>query len=438
MPAADSMTTLDFLVLIGYFVLMIGIGVYTSRKIHKQEDYFLGGRSFGKLLQTFAAFGAGTGSSDPVQTGRTTFTSGMSGMWSVMSWLFVTPFYWITGVWYRRMRHLTLGDWFVERYESKAIGVAYTIFGLLFFMVYGSMFFSAIGKVAAPMVGYEKVTIGGEAYPIEYILVPAIGFVVLIYGIAGGLEAAYYTDLIQGLCIILLSVLLVPFGLNKLVEQFGTPGQDGILDGFRIMHEQLPGEFFTIVGASGASEFPLHRIIAVVIISLVGIVVQPHFIATGGGSAKTETNARVGLVTGNFLKRFCTIGWVLTGLIALALYSNNQELIADPDKTWGVASRDLLPSGFTGLMLACLLAALMSSVDAYMVVGSALVVRNIYAAYINNEASEKTYIRLGRITGAIVVAGAVIISLFMIDCGSYIKRTTRDFSGLGADVPLRA
>ncbi|MEZ6110345.1 MAG: hypothetical protein R3C99_04940 [Pirellulaceae bacterium] len=106
--------------------------------------------------------------------------------------------------------------------------------------------------------------------------------------------------------------------------------------------------------------------------------------------AKTETNARVDLpVTGNFLKRFCTIGWVLTGLIALALYSNNQELIADPDKTWGVASRDLLPSGFTGLMLACLLAALMSSVDAYMVVGSALVVRNIYAAYINNEARRR-------------------------------------------------
>ncbi|MEZ6110344.1 MAG: hypothetical protein R3C99_04935 [Pirellulaceae bacterium] len=113
---------------------------------------------------------------------------------------------------------------------------------------------------------------------------PAIGFVVLIYGIAGGLEAACYTDLIRGSASFLLSVLLVPFGLNKLVEQFGTPGQDGILDGFRIMHEQLPGEFFTIVGASGASEFPLHRIIAVVIISLVGIVVQPHFIATGGSS----------------------------------------------------------------------------------------------------------------------------------------------------------
>lgn len=413
----------DYVVLLAYFAVMIGIGIYTSRKIHKQEDYFLGGRSFGKLLQTFAAFGAGTGSSDPVQTGRTTFTSGMSGMWSVMSWLFVTPFYWITGIWYRRMRHLTLGDWFVERYESRNMGLAYTVFGLLFFMVYGSMFFSAIGKVAAPLVGFDAVVINQQEIPIEYVLVPVIGIVVLIYGIAGGLEAAYYTDLVQGICIILLSLLLIPFGLHALVERFGDPSQDGLLDGFRIMHQQLPEEFFSIVGTGGASEFPLQRIVAVVIISLVGIVVQPHFIATGGGSAKNENSARIGLVTGNFLKRFCTIGWVLTGLIALALYANNEVLIADPDKVWGVASRDLLPAGFTGLMLACLLAALMSSVDAYMVVGSALVVRNVYAAYFNAHATEKTYIRFARITGSIVVIGSVAISLSIMNVFEQLQLT---------------
>ena len=165
--------------------------------------------------------------------------------------------------------------------------------------------------------------------------------------------------------------------------------------GFRIMHEQLPDSYFTIAGSSVASEFPLHRIVAVVIISLVGVVVQPHFIATGGGSAKTEMNARVGLVTGNFLKRFCTVGWALTALIALALFADNPELIQDPQKTWGVASRELLGPGLTGLMLACLLAALMSSADAYMIVGSALVVRNIYAPYINPNASEREYVRWG-------------------------------------------
>lgn len=415
----------DYGVLIGYFVVLIGIGIWASRHIKKQEDFLMGGRSFGKLLQTFAAFGAGTGSSDPVNTGRTTYTSGMSGMWSVMYWLFVTPFYWITGVWYRRMRHLTLGDWFVERYESKSLGFGYCIFGLLFFMVYGSMLFSAIGKVAAPLVGFDAVVLFGTTVKIEYILVPVIGVVVLIYGIMGGLEAAYFTDLIQGICIILLSVILIPIGLNALVDKFGSPGE-GMLAGFRILHEQLPPEQFSVVGVTSTSEFPWYRILAVVLINLVGIVVQPHFIATGGGSAKTETSARVGLVTGNFLKRFCTIGWVLTGLIAVALFANNPTLVLDPDKTWGLASRELLaPIGFglTGLMLACLLAALMSSVDAYMVVGAGLVTRNIYAAYVNPIASEKQYLLVGRLTGAVVILGAVLISLLIMNVFEQLQLT---------------
>jgi SSS family solute:Na+ symporter len=347
----------------------------------------------------------------------------MSGMWSVMYWLFVTPFYWITAVWYRRMRHLTLGDWFVERYQSQAMGVGYMVFGLLFFMVYGSMMFSAIGKVAAPLVGFESIEVLGQVVKIEYILVPIIGLVVLAYGIAGGLEAAYYTDLIQGLCIIGLSIMLIPFGLHALVQQYGDPETQTLLAGFKIIHQQLPPEQFSIVGSTSGSEFPWYRIAAIVLINLVGIVVQPHFIATGGGSAKTENNARVGLVVGNFLKRFCTIGWVLTALIALALYADNAELIADPDKTWGVASRELLPIGLTGLMLACLLAALMSSADAYMVVGSALMVRNFYVPYINPQASEKQYVLMGRLTGALVVVGAVSISLFMMDVFAQLQLT---------------
>ncbi len=408
------MHPLDALVLAGYFIVLIAIGVYFARRIRAQEDFFMGGRGFGKLLQTFAAFGAGTGSADPVNTGRTTITSGLSGMWSVMYWLFVTPFYWITGVWYRRMRHLTLGDWFVERYESRALGAAYALCGLAFMIVYGGMMFSALGKVAAPILDQTHFVIMGEPYKVENVLVPIIGIVVLVYGIAGGLSAAYFTDLIQGLCIIFLSIMLIPFGLEALVEKFGQ-GDEGMLFGFKIIHERLPENYFHLVGSSSTSEFPLHRLVAVVLLNLVGIVVQPHFIATGGGSAKNEMSARVGLVVGNFLKRFCTVGWVLTALIALALFADHPEIAADPDKTWGVTSRELLGPGLTGLMLACLLAALMSSVDAYMVVGSALVVRNIYAPYINPNASEAQYVRVARITGVLIVAGGVWTSLALMD-----------------------
>lgn len=419
----------DYAVLVGYFVILIGIGVWVSRRIKKQDDYFMGGRSFGKLLQTFAAFGAGTGSSDPINTAGTSFRDGMSGMWSVMYWLFVTPFYWITGVWYRRMRHLTLGDWFTERYQSRSLGACYCICGLLFFMVYGAMLFEAIGKFAAPLMDVSHVEMLGMKLKIEQVLVPIIALVVLVYGLLGGLEAAYFTDLIQGMCIIFLSIVLIPFGLNALVQSvdLNPNGPTNLMHGFVILHRELPKEQFSVLGSS-TSEFPWYRILAVVVINLVGIVVQPHFIATGGGSAKTEMSARVGLVTGNFLKRFCTVGWVLTALIAAALYSNETTLANDPEKTWGFASKALLGPlgiGLVGLMLACLLAALMSSVDAYMVVGSALVVRNIYAPYINSNATEKQYVKLARITGAFIVIGAVVVSLLVEGVFTLLQLTWR-------------
>lgn len=410
----------DYLVLFIYFSGMAAIGIWAMRQVKAQEDYFMGGRKFGKLFQTFAAFGAGTGSADPVNTARGTFANGMSGMWGVMYWLFVTPIYWISAVWYRRMRCLTLGDWFTERYESKPMGVAYAIFGCFYYIVYGAMLFTAIGKVGVPLLGEELM--GTKT---EYVLVPLVAVIVMMYGVLGGITAAYWTDLIQGVCIILLSILLIPFGLNEVVKRFGAPG-DSWTDGFRVMHEQLPASTFEIVGGSAASEFPIYAVITIVIMNMIGIVLTPHFIVTGGGSAKSEHDARVGLVTGNFIKRFCTIGWVITALIVLTLYGDNQALIGDADMAWGVATRELLGPlgiGLVGLMLACLLAALMSSVDCYMLVCSALVVRNIYVPYGNPNASERECLRLGRVTGAIVVFGAVVVSVTMLDMFKQLELT---------------
>ena len=54
-----GLTTLDYLVLAAYFVAMALIGLWSMLSVKKQEDYFLGSRSFGKMFQMFAAFGAG-------------------------------------------------------------------------------------------------------------------------------------------------------------------------------------------------------------------------------------------------------------------------------------------------------------------------------------------------------------------------------------------
>ena len=428
------MQTADVVVLVGYFLAMLAIGIVCAMRVKKQEDFFMGGRGFGKLLQTFAAFGAGTGSQEPINVGRTTWTSGLSGVWSALMWLFVTPFYWIFAIWYRRMRHITIGDWFVERYENRALGAAYTLVGFSFYMAYLSTMFSAIAKVAEPLLGETTILtmvgwVGSEnPADLRFVLVPIIALVVIAYGVVGGLAAAYWTDLIQGICIIMLSIILIPYGLSALVEKYGVDyaastgieaTELGTWDGFSIMHQRVSKDSFQLFGGPRSGEFPLHYIVSLSLLGLVGIVVQPHFIATGGGTARSEEAARIGLVTGNFLKRFCTIGWAITALIVVALLADSLEINQDPDLAWGVATREILGNvtfggiyfGLVGLMLACLLAALMSSADCYMLVSSALLIRNVYAPYFNPNATEKQYVTAGRIAGALIIIGATGFSL---------------------------
>jgi len=67
-----------------------------------------------------------------------------------------------------------------------------------------------------------------------------------------------------------------------------------MMDGFRIMHQKIPEEFFDILGSPFASDFTWYYLLAVTAINLVGIVVQPHMIVVGGGSARDELGARLG------------------------------------------------------------------------------------------------------------------------------------------------
>jgi len=61
--------------------------------IKGEEDYFMGGGKFGKLVSIFLAFGSGTSADTVVSTARETYRAGMSGIWIQLLWLFITPFY---------------------------------------------------------------------------------------------------------------------------------------------------------------------------------------------------------------------------------------------------------------------------------------------------------------------------------------------------------
>jgi len=156
---------IDITVILLYFGVVIAIGVWASRRIKNQEDYFLAGRRFGKFIQTFAAFGQGTSADNAVGVTTTTFSNGISGVWSSLLYLFATPLYWMVMPWMRRLRLITLGDFFEERYGSKLMAGVYAVIGSIGMMTIISVGFAAMTKtvVALTPKSVEQLTVHEQA-----------------------------------------------------------------------------------------------------------------------------------------------------------------------------------------------------------------------------------------------------------------------------------
>jgi len=439
---------IDLVVIVLYFVIVILIGIWSMRRIRNQEDYFLAGRRFGKFVQTFAAFGQATSTESVVGVTTTTFKNGAGGIWSVLAIVFAAPLYWITAPWLRRLRIMTMADFFEERYGSKTMAGTFAIIGCFGMMSIIGIGFTAMTKTiqaitpksvqeltAGEQVEYQKalelerlesadfnVLTARERNRLNELrienprklfshvsvnfLIWTVCFVVIIYAVAGGLEAAFLTDVLQGIFIIILSLVLLPFAWAKINSIYGGTT---ILDALKTIHQRLPESFFDVFGSPTAIDFTWYFVIAVSIISTINVVVQPNMLVATG-SAKTEYAARFGFVTGTFIKRICTVFWGVLGMACILLYG---KTVNNPDLIWGVATRDLLGPlnlGLVGLMIACLMAALMSTVDCLMITGSSLLIRNVYRPLFPQR-SERHFIQVGRIVGAVVVIGGAVIAM---------------------------
>ncbi len=218
----------------------------------------------------------------------------------------------------------------------------------------------------------------------------------VLYGVAGGIPAAVVTDFVQGFFIVVMSFLLLPFVLDK-------------VGGFVGLHAHVPEHMFDLMAPRNLpppyEPVTFFYIFMVVINALTGIVAQPQTMV-GGGAAKTELDGRIGGCFGLMLKRLCSLAWAFIGLGCIVLYPNLEH----PELALGLASKDLLPVGLVGIMLASMLAAVMSSCDTFMVVGSALFVRNLYARYLIRDRDETHYLRASRIASLGIVAGGLFMA----------------------------
>ncbi len=379
-----GLNILDYLIIALYFGVILFVGLWTKKMVTSSDDYFMGNRRFGKFLMIMQGFGVGTHTDQPVSVSGAAYTGGLSGIWYQWLWMFTTPFYWLIAPIYRRLRYVTMADFFEERY-GKSLAILYTISGMLFFCMYIGLMLKGTG------ITIEGITKGAIQ---EHVIIIISTLLFLVYGLAGGLIAAAFTDAIQGIFILILSFMLIPFALNA-------------AGGIGAVHEALPDELFKLVSNE---EITLFFVVMVVINGLFGITVQPHHMAIGG-SGKSEIACRSGWTYGNFIKRFATMAWAFLGIFALVLYPG--LAFEEREQAFGLLAGNLLPAGFVGLMVASLIAAVMSSCDAFMIHGSALYTRNVYKSYQRQAASQKQLLKTGRIASvAIVLGGLAFAFLF--------------------------
>ncbi len=378
---------LDILVIVFYFVVIIGYGLWLTRKIKNSDSYFRGERKFGWWIMMGQAFGTGTHAENFVAQTGASFHLGFAAIWYQWKNMIITPFYWLIAPWYRRSERTTVGEIIEDRYGTK-MGLFYAIFAILFFIFAQGVMLKGGGKVIAIATG-DLLSVNAV------ILIMTVAFV--IYSFFGGMVASAYANFIQALMIIVLSFLLIPTGLSA-------------VGGFEGMRAALPEDFFNLFSEKvGIGAF---TILMLALNGVIGITAQPHMVsmcATG----ETERAGRIGQTYGSFVKRFVTIGWALTGLIVAALIIQSGQSLDDPEMAFGYATRVLLLPGLTGLMVASVFAANMSSASNFMVNTGALFTQNIYSKYFNQNADDKQLLWMGRVSGVAITMFGVMFALYI-------------------------
>ncbi|MBE0536684.1 MAG: sodium:solute symporter family protein [Phycisphaerae bacterium] len=376
----------DWAIIVVYLVGITAIGLWAARRVKSAASFFIGDRKFGKWMMMFFMFGTGTHSDQAVGVAAQTYKVGVSGIWIEWLYLFVTPFYWLIAPVFRRMRAVTTADYFEMRY-NPSVSMLFVTIGLLQLTFF-------IGMMLKGTSAMLMAVTGGMIN--QYAAIAAMTVMFVAYGIAGGMAAAIFTDLVQGLLTVILSFMIIPFAVSA------AGGMSGL-------REQIASaDMLKLVAPGGITIF---YVAIVSFNALVGWVTQPHTMANCA-AGRTEIEGRIGTTCGMLLKRICIVAWMFTGLFAIAVLPElRKEQI---DQTYGLMAHKLLPTiapGLIGLFIASMLASVMSSCDAFMVASAGLFTENCYKKFMVKDRPDKHYVLVGRVTSLVVVLGGILFAV---------------------------
>ena len=382
-----SLQSLDYAIIAVYFVIVFGIAwavkTPSTGSDHQSEDYFLAGRNLGWFAIGASLFASNIGSEHLIGLAGAGATSGLAVaqfeilagfILLILGWVFV-PFYLHSGV-------TTMPEFLEMRYSRTARNY------LSFISVIAYVITKISATIFAGAVVFEAM--GMDFWIGALVVVLSTG----IYTAMGGLRAVIYTDTMQVFVMIAGSILVTYFGIEA-------------IGGFSAAKEQLSPEFFNLWKATDHPEFPWTGILFGAPILGVWYWCTDQFIVQRVLSAKNLSQARKGTLFAGYLKMLPMFLFVVPGMVALVLSQNNQLTLERPDHALPALIGSVLPMGVRGLVMAGLLAALMSSLSSVFNSCSTLITYDFYKVRRPN-ATDKELFKVGQIATVVLVALGVM------------------------------
>lgn len=377
--AHKMLTTLDWIVIGGYFLLLLGVAWWViKQKQTDSEDYFLAGRNMGWFVVGASIFASNIGSEHVV---------GLAGSgagdkfplliyelhaWVVvlLGWLFL-PFYIRSGV-------FTMPEFLEKRYGPN------------------TRWFLSLFSLAAYVLTKVSVTLYAGGIVISTLLgisfmTGALITVILtgIYTILGGMRAVVYTETLQAIILVLGAATLTILGLNA------AGGWSSVVD-------TVGPEYMNMWRSMDDPDYPWHWLVLSSTIVGIWYWCTDQVIVQRVLTAKNLKEGRRGSIFGAFLKLLPVFLFLIPGVIALVLKMRGELQWDRPDEAFPTLMMHILPSGLRGLVAAGLMAALMSSLASVFNSCSTLFTIDIYKKWYP-AASEARMVHIGRMATLTVV-----------------------------------
>jgi SSS family solute:Na+ symporter len=430
------MATLDWIILGLFCVALIGVIFWVlSKKDKDTSDYFLAGRDATWLAIGASIFASNIGSEHLVGLAGTGAASGMAyAHWEmhgwmilILGWLFV-PFYARSGV-------FTMPEFLERRYNTKARSFLSIISLVSYVLTKVAVTVYAGGVVFKDVFNIEYITIFHQQ--IDFFWVSAIGLVVLtgIYTVLGGMKAVLYTSVLQTPILLAGSVAIVVIGLTQLggwhnlMEIVRATDVTYLNDAGEVIYRSTTDNMASLIRSPHDPQYPWTGVILGSAIIGFWYWCTDQFIVQRVLSGRDQKQSRRGTIFGAYLKLTPVFLFLIPGMIAFALKQQGSLDFASNDAAFSTLVKELLPKGFTGIVVGGILAALMSSLASLFNSSSMLFTVDFYKK-IKPEATEKHYVFVGRLATIVIVVLGILWIPVMKGIGKVLYEYLQDVQSL--------